>query len=167
MYSRSTIPLMPYIIDGHNLIPHVGLRLDALDDEMELVEMLREFCRVKKKRAEIYFDGAPPGENRSRRFGYVTAHFVRRGRTADDAIRARLEKMGKSAKNWTVVSSDREVLNSARSAHASRISSDEFAQQVEDAKFAAFNNPSEDKVVSKQEVDQWLEIFSADGEEKS
>ena len=44
---------MPYIIDGHNLIPHVGLRLNALDDEMALVEMLREFCRVKKKRVEV------------------------------------------------------------------------------------------------------------------
>ena len=156
---------MPYIIDGHNLIPKVGLRLSALDDEMELVEMLREFSRVKKKRVEIYFDGAPPGENRTRKFGYVTAHFVRRGRTADDAIRARLERMGKSAKNWTVVSSDREVLNSARSARANRISSDEFAQQVENAKFIAINDPVEDKVVSKREVDQWLEIFSADGDE--
>ena len=153
---------MPYIIDGHNLIPRVGLRLDALDDEMALVEMLREFCRVKKKRIEVYFDGAPPGENRTRKFGYVTAHFVRRGRTADDAIHARLRKMGKSAKNWTVVSSDREVLNSAKFAQASRISSDEFAQQIEEAKFAAFSNPSEDKVVSKQEVEQWLEIFSSD-----
>ena len=89
---------MPYIIDGHNLIPKVGLRLDALDDEMALVEILREFCRIKKKRVDVYFDGAPPGENGTRKFGYVTAHFVRRGRTADDAIHARLRKMGKSAK---------------------------------------------------------------------
>jgi len=51
---------MPYIIDGHNLIPRVGLRLDALDDEMALVEILRDFCRIKKKRVEVYFDGAPP-----------------------------------------------------------------------------------------------------------
>jgi len=153
---------MPYIIDGHNLIPRVGLRLDALDDEMALVEILRDFCRIKKKRVEVYFDGAPPGENGTRKFGYVTAHFVRKGRTADDAIRARLEKMGKSARNWTVVSSDREVLNSARSAHASRISSDEFAQQIEDAKFNAQSDPSEDKSLSSQEVEQWLKLFSSD-----
>jgi len=92
----------------------------------------------------------------------VTAHFVRKGRTADDAIRARLEKMGKSARNWTVVSSDREVLNSARSAHASRISSDEFAQQIEEAKFTAQSDPSEDKSLSSQEVEQWLKLFSSD-----
>ena len=153
---------MPYIIDGHNLIPRVGLRLNDLDDEMALVEMLREFCRVKKKRAEIYFDGAPPGQNGTRKFGYVTAHFVRKGRTADDAIRDRLRKMGNSAKNWTVVSSDREVLNSARSVQASRISSDEFAQSVEEAKFIALSDPSTDKSLSKQEVDEWMKLFSSD-----
>ncbi len=150
---------MPYIVDGHNLIPHVGLRLNAEDDEMALVEMLREFCRVKKKRVEVYFDGAPPGENRTRKFGYVTAHFVRKGRTADDAIRTRLRKMGKSAKNWTVVSSDREVLNSARSVQAKRISADEFAQEVQDAKFAIFENPAEEKNLSPQEVEHWMQVF--------
>ena len=153
---------MPYIIDGHNLIPKVGLRLDALDDEMALVEVLREFCRVKKKRVDVYFDGAPPGENGARKFGYVTAHFVRKGRTADDAIRSRLEKMGNSARNSTVVSSDREVLNSAKSARANRISSDEFAQQIEEAKFVVQSDPSEDKALSTQEVERWLKLFSSD-----
>jgi predicted RNA-binding protein with PIN domain len=156
---------MPYIVDGHNLIPRVGLQLKAEDDEIALVEMLREFCRVRKKRVEVYFDGAPPGENRTRKFGYVTAHFVRQGRTADDAIRTRLRKMGKSAKNWTVVSSDREVLNSARAVQAKRISADDFAQEVMDAKFAAFENPSEERNLSSQEVKQWLDLFSSSEKE--
>lgn len=152
---------MPYIIDGHNLIPRVGLRLDALDDEMALVEMLREFCRVKKKRIDVYFDGAPPGQNGKRKFGYVTAHFVRRGRTADDAIRARLQKMGNAARNWTVVSSDREVITSAKSVRASHLSADEFAQKMENAKFIRQSDPGKDKSLSKQEVDQWLDLFSS------
>ena len=156
---------MPYIVDGHNLIPHVGLRLNAVDDEMALVEMLREFCRVKKARVDVYFDGAPPGEDRTRKFGYVTAHFVRIGRTADDAILARLRKMGKSAKNWIVVSSDREVQASARSAQAKKISSADFAREVEEAKFAVFENPTEEKTLSKGEVDQWLKIFDGNGED--
>lgn len=152
---------MPYIIDGHNLIPRVGLRLDALDDEMALVAILREFCRVKKKRIEVYFDGAPPGQNGQRKFGYVTAHFVRRGRTADDAIRARLQKMGNAARNWTVVSSDREVISSAKSVRASYISADEFAQQIEEAKYIGQSDAGEEKTISKQEVEQWLDLFSS------
>ncbi len=155
---------MPYIVDGHNLIPHVGLRLNAVDDEMALVEMLREFCRVKRARVDVYFDGAPPGEDRTRKFGYVTAHFVRKGRTADDAILARLRKMGRSAKNWIVVSSDREVQSSARSVQAKRISSADFAREVQDAKFAVFENPDEERTLSKGEVDQWLKLFEGEKE---
>ena len=37
---------MPYLIDGHNLIPKLGLRLESLDDEMELIAILQEFCRT-------------------------------------------------------------------------------------------------------------------------
>ena len=150
---------MQYIVDGHNLIPHVGLRLNAEDDELALIEMLREFCRVKKARVDVYFDGAPPGHANTRKFGYVTAHFVRQGRTADQAIHARLRKMGKSAKNWIVVSSDHEVQTSARSVQAKRMPSNEFAREVQDAKFAVFENPNEERTLSKGEVEQWLKIF--------
>ncbi len=151
---------MPYIIDGHNLIPRVGLKLNALDDEMQLVVILREFCRINKKKIDVYFDGAPPGENGKRKFGAVTAHFVRQGRTADDAIRAQLQKLGKAARNWTVVSSDREVQASAKSVRAKVLSSDEFAQKLEDARCAPPNTSVEEKALSAEDVDQWLEIFS-------
>ncbi|MBP1702274.1 MAG: hypothetical protein H6Q38_1381, partial [Chloroflexi bacterium] len=41
---------MPYIVDGHNLIPKIpGLSLRAIDDEMQLIELLQEFCRVQRK----------------------------------------------------------------------------------------------------------------------
>ena len=42
---------MPYLIDGHNLIPKVaGLSLKAVDDEMQLIELLQEFCRIGASR---------------------------------------------------------------------------------------------------------------------
>jgi hypothetical protein len=31
------------LIDGHNLIPKLGLRSDSSDDEMELAAILQEF----------------------------------------------------------------------------------------------------------------------------
>ena len=65
---------MPYLIDGHNLIPKLGLRLDACDDELALVTRLQEFCRLRRAQVEVYFDGAPPGQPASRKFGAVTAH---------------------------------------------------------------------------------------------
>ena len=70
---------MPYLVDGHNLIPKAGLRLDAPNDEMDLVTMLQEFSRTSRAAVEVYFDGAPPGQAGAKRFGIVMAHFVQRG----------------------------------------------------------------------------------------
>ncbi|HEX9387308.1 MAG TPA: NYN domain-containing protein [Anaerolineales bacterium] len=149
---------MPYLIDGHNLIPKLGLHLDAIDDEMELVAILQEFCRLERRQVEVFFDGAPASQAGTRKLGAVTAHFVRLGTTADDAIRNRLKKLGKSAKNWTVVSSDRQVQADARAAHAEVTSSDAFAGMLKQARNSA-PKPNNDRKVSPQEVDEWLKIF--------
>ena len=101
---------MPYLIDGHNLVPKVpGLSLKDIDDEMQLVEMLQEFCRRKGKQVEVFFDKAAPGGRQVRVFGVVTTRFIHQGSTADQAIMARLDRIGAQARNWTVVSSDRQV----------------------------------------------------------
>jgi predicted RNA-binding protein with PIN domain len=149
---------MPYLIDGHNLIPKLGLRLDSMDDEMELVAILQEFSRLERRQVEVYFDGAPTPHAGTRKLGTVTAHFVLLGTTADDAIRRRVKKMGKSAKNWTVVSSDRQVQADARAAQADITSSDAFAILLRQARNSA-PKPAEDRKLSKQEVDDWLKLF--------
>ena len=73
---------MPYLIDGHNLIPKLGLKLADPDDEIQLIERLGEFCQIQQTQVEIYFDGATPGQPSLRRFGRVTAHFIRKGMIA-------------------------------------------------------------------------------------
>src|SRR5690554_1297675 len=118
---------MPYLIDGHNLIPKLGLRLDSIDDEQELIALLQEFCRLEQRKVEVFFDGAPPQHAGTRKIGRVTAHFVRVGNTADDAIRSRLKRLGRGAKNWTVVSSDRQVQAEAGAVQAEIMSSEAFA----------------------------------------
>ena len=153
--------LMPYLIDGHNLIPKLGLRLDSMDDEMELTAILQEYCRLERKQVEVYFDGAPTPHAGTRKLGTVTAHFVPLGTTADDAIRRRLRRMGKSAKNWIVVSSDRQVLAEARAVKAEVISSDAFAKQLKQARASA-PKPADDRKLSQQEVDDWLKLFKED-----
>lgn len=155
---------MPHLIDGHNLIPKLGLRLDSMDDEMELIAILQEFCRLERKQVEVYFDGAPTPQAGTRKLGTVTAHFVPLGTTADDAIRKRLKKMGKSAKNWTVVSSDRQVQTEARAVQADVVSSDTFAKQLKQTRASA-PKPSNDRKLSSQEVDDWLNFFK-EGKQK-
>ena len=149
---------MPYLIDGHNLIPKLGLRLDSPDDEMELIAILQEFCRLERKQADVYFDGAPSHHSGTRKHGAVAAHFVALGTTADNAIRKRLKRMGKDAKNWIVVSSDRQVQTEARTAQANILSSDAFAKQLKRARDSAPKS-TEDRKLSQQEVEDWLKVF--------
>jgi len=149
---------MPYLIDGHNLIPKLGLRLDSMDDEMELIAILQEFCRLERRQVEVYFDGAPAPHAGTRRLGTVSAHFVPLGTTADEAIRKRLKKMGRTARNWTVVSSDRQVQADARAAQAEVITSDSFVGTLKQARNSA-PKPVDDRKLSRQEVDDWLKLF--------
>ena len=150
---------MPYLVDGHNLIPKVGLHLNSPDDEMELVAILKEFARLKRQQVEVYFDGAPIGQAGTRKLGTVRAHFVPLGQTADSAIRSRLKKMEKDAKNWIIVSSDHEVQNAARAVRAQVVTSDEFVKMLRAATNSAPKANTENKKLSAQEVDEWLKLF--------
>jgi len=156
---------MAYLVDGHNLIPKIpGLSLRALDDEMQLIELLQEFCRVRRKKVELFFDNAPPGQARARQYGWVMARFIRQGSSADQAIRTRLAALGPAARNWTVVSSDQAVQAAARSSGAVVISSDEFARQVQQALQQAASGPAAgkkpvDTALKPEEVEAWLKFF--------
>ena len=156
--------LMPYLIDGHNLIPKVpGLQLGSADDEMQLVELLQEFCRLSRKQVEVYFDQAAPGQSGKRALGTVSVYFVAAGRTADQAINQRLEKLGRSARNWVVVSSDRSVQISARHAGAQVLASEAFARLLGETLSQAGSKAS-DKTgsdLSPEEVEEWLALFKS------
>lgn len=149
---------MPYLIDGHNLIPKLGLRLDSPDDEMQLVAILQEFARLSRREVQVYFDGAPPVEARTKKYGLVTAHFVRAGSSADAAIKGQLRRLGRAARNWSVVTSDRQVQAAARAAHAGLISAEDFAGQVGRLRRSA-DRPAGDKGLSSDEILEWLKLF--------
>ncbi len=151
---------MPYLIDGHNLIPKLGLRLDSLDDELELVTILQEFCRLERRQVEVYFDGAPAEQAGTRKIGIVTAHFVSKSTTADHAIHSRLRKLGNAAKNWTIVSSDRQVQTEARNARAEILSSDEFAKTLKHVMNSPRISKSE-RAISENEVEEWMNVFKS------
>ena len=152
---------MHYLIDGHNLIPHVpGLHLAMEDDEPRLIELLQAYCGRGGHQVEVYFDNAPPGQAGQRRLGRVTAHFIRQGQIADDAIRQRLVRLGRRAKEWTLVSSDQRVQVAGSAAHALLLRSEEFARQL-----TAPPRPVDEETRRSQhapeaaEVEEWLHIF--------
>lgn len=164
---------MPFLIDGHNLIPKLGLDIGSFDDEQELIARLNEYCRLSRRgNIEVYFDNAPPAATETRKIGLVTAHFVRRPLIADEAIRQRLKKLGRAARNWSVVSSDRQVQADARAAGAAVIPSDEFAALITDTLRAGpppQSHPLKSERpggMSERELNEWLALFSERGKHK-
>jgi len=144
---------MPYLVDGHNLIGKMpGLNLDDLDDERRLIEMLQDYCRRSGKDVEVYFDHASTGGARARSHGRVTARFVADHETADQAIARHLQRLGKEAANWTVVSSDNEVREAGRHSRARVISSSDFATEI--ASNDTRKADSQGEKLSKDEVDE-------------
>ena len=154
---------MPYIIDGHNLIDKIpSLGLDDLDDEKALIEILQDFCLQTGKDVEVYFDRAASGHSRASVHGRVTARFVRSGETADQAIARHLKRLGSSASNWTVVSSDHEVQNAARRARSRIIPSEQFNREL--AAGPTGDESGESPHISADEIDEWLDMFGAEEE---
>lgn len=156
---------MTYLIDGHNLIPKMpGLSLQAEDDEMQLIQVLQEFCRLSRKQVEIHFDNAPAGQPRARSYGTILVRFARAGQTADQTIRDHLVRLGRTARNWTVVSSDHSVQASARAARARVLTSEEFSAQVTQTLRASSipPEPGTASAISPEEVDDWLDLFGGD-----
>ena len=162
---------MNYIIDGHNLISKIpGLSLSMLDDEQRLIELLNQYGQLSRHKIEVYFDGAPVGQAGVRNFGRVRAQFVPRHQTADDAIRTRLLRFGRAARNWVVVTSDRSVQSAAHEAHAQVMSAEDFADLLQTrmrqaSLYAKTRNAdtTPDKPIretlSEAEVNEWLTIF--------
>lgn len=151
---------MGIIIDGHNLIPHIpGIDLSDADDELHLIAVLQEYCRVRRAKVRVFFDRAPIGQARVQQFGRVTAHFVRVGISADAAIIDYLQKLGKQAKNVAVVSSDHQIVQAARAVQAKVITSADFAAEWANLAPEEPGLDPREQPLSPQEVDYWQKIF--------
>ncbi len=134
--------------------------MSVLDDEQILIEYLQVYARENRKKLEVFFDGAPVGKSGSRNYGLVQAVFVRKGMTADEAIRIRLKKLKKNARNYIVVSSDRQVQAEARDVGATIIRSEDFSEEVIQAGYRSVSNDQIDETfLNKNEVEEWLRLF--------
>lgn len=149
---------MPFLIDGHNVIAALpDIDLTENHDEAKLVLKLRAWTARVRRKATVVFDGGlPGGQSRSLSSPDVEVVFAARRRTnADRIIRERIRDLP-DAPNWTVISSDREILDKADAVGARTLSAQDFA-------YALNHPPREEKekpqTVSPAEVERWLEVF--------
>jgi uncharacterized protein len=152
---------MPFIIDGHNLIPKIpGLNLEDLDDEQKLIDLLQEYARVSQDSLEVYFDRAPVGQAKTTQKGRVKVIFVSEKMIADERIIKRIRTLGNAASDWVVVTSDRRIQADAKESRARSMSSEEFAQKLARALEKGQNKRSPDKAMSESELESWIKLFN-------
>lgn len=155
---------MAIIVDGHNLIPKIqGISLSDPDDEEKLILLLNEYCRIRRKDIEVYFDGAQAGWAGIRSFGRVRAHFVRethKGNDADLAIIAHLNKIKKRARNETVVSSDGMIGAAVRRMGAKLISSEDFARDLMSLADKESELDPRQQPLGENEIKEWEKLFT-------
>lgn len=163
---------MKYLIDGHNLIPKVGLKLSNPEDEAYLLERLREFARLTGRSLEVFFDKGANGFAHEQKVGTIKVHFVSGQTTADEVIINRVSK-AKRPEEIIVVSSDRHVQVQARGFGARVAASEKFADEMR----AVFTNPPKRKnrsgsetrpepLLSDREVNYWADVFRSGRSEK-
>ena len=148
---------MPYLIDGHNLVPHLpGLSLADPDDEAKLVQLIKRYCSRHSRTAVVFFDRGMPGGRSSLSGGGVEVYFASESSSADTLLRQRLHEQP-DAKNWTVVSSDGEVAGAARRRGARVMPSAEFAAELTAA--SASEEEKQERPLSHEEVAWWERLF--------
>jgi predicted RNA-binding protein with PIN domain len=161
VYSAIFGGFVPYLIDGHNLIAAMpGLSLSDLDDEQALIRILAGYARSSRRRITIYFDRGSLAAPQLPNPAGISAHFVRFPRTADDAIRSHIQRLGGEAANWTVVSSDREVRTAARRAGARVIDSAAFASMLSEPPPETGEQEKPEVILEPDEIANWEKLFN-------
>lgn len=155
---------MPYLIDGHNLIAHVpDIALSDPDDEGKLVVRLRGFAAARRKQCIVIFDHGLPGgkspmSNDTVKVVFATAYHS----TADRILMERIRNTPDAA-NWTVVTSDNEILAAAREKGMKGMKSADFAGLLPDPQ-ARPEDPGEaiHPHISSQHIDTMMDAFKTD-----
>jgi predicted RNA-binding protein with PIN domain len=151
---------MPYVIDGHNLIATIpGISLSDLDDEQALIQVLARFARETRRSITVYFDRGTLLPHQGSSPAGVKTHFIRPPRTADDALRAHIKRLGREAPNWTVVSSDGEVRQAAQQAGARVLDSQTFAARLSNPVEPQANAEKPEPSLRPEDIEAWEQLF--------
>ncbi|MBZ0298111.1 MAG: NYN domain-containing protein [Anaerolineae bacterium] len=155
---------MPYLIDGHNLIGQLSdISLDDPNDEALLAQKLVGFAARTGKQCVVVFDYGLPGGKSRMSTRAVQVVFASQRSSADRVMIERIGKI-KDPRQWTVVTSDNEVLETAKVRKMKTLSSPEFADLLRSPPRPVVDaGERADVSLSSDEVDDWLNFFQGGG----
>ena len=160
---------MHYLIDGHNLIAKLpDIDLSDSDDEIELILRLKSWAAASRKRkVTLYFDGGlPSGVAHRLSTSDIQVVFAPERKTADSLIIRRIRKL-QNPSEYTLVTSDQEIIDVAHKRRLPHLRSEEFAAQMgQDQQKRQTPPPPEtdDPQISSAEVNEWLDLFGPEPE---
>ncbi len=155
-----------YLIDGHNLIGQgliPGIDLQQEDDEARLVRWLRARQPNLRSKMTVIFDGGiPGGMSLALSGGGVTVIFAAQRRSnADRVILNRVRKAARP-QEIIVVTNDADLRAQVQRAGARLMRGDAFIRRLQrPLRQVGPASPKEKPNLSKQEVDEFLQMFGA------
>ena len=158
---------MNYIIDGFNLafkIESIAQSIKIGDTNKaikQLIFFVQSRLSGKNSKIIIVFDGQDNNQPKKTSYNGASILFSKKPQTADDIIRDFIRKTHQ-IKNWIVISSDNEIIYTAKDHGAKTMKSVDFIkiQKTNSAK----NDLSIEKEKSDPEnidVDYWRKIFNS------
>ena len=156
---------MRYLIDGHNLIARLpDVDLADPDDEAKLVFKLRGFAARTGCKVTVVFDGGlPGGVSKSLSTSRVTAKFAAADHMSADQVLVKMIRKVKNPGGYCLVSSDREIIDAARSLGMDCLTTSEFVRLLTPTSKGAESVEKDDNPqLSAEELAEWLAIFSDD-----
>jgi hypothetical protein len=110
----------------------------------------------------VVFDYGLPGGKSRMSTGGVQVVFASARSSADRVMMERINKTP-NPREWIVVSSDHDVLTTARNRRMQTLTSAEFVQLLESPPKPIIDaGEAEDVHLSQEEVDEWLDLFGGD-----
>jgi len=152
---------VPYLIDGNNLLGSWGGPRDENDRRGEVVRRVSAFCRAKRVRATIVFDGHPlRGDMAQQQIGNVSLRVPPEGVDADTIIRELLDRAPRPSE-LVVVSSDKELYSYARTMGASTLRAHEWNALERQLLAQREKTPGAEKPEREDDLEGWLKKFGA------
>jgi predicted RNA-binding protein with PIN domain len=151
---------MPYIFDGNNLLGSWGGPRGPDDRRPEVVRRVASFCRARKVRATLVFDGRPlRPEMAVQDLGPLRLRVPEPGRDADSLIRELVEHSARPSE-YVVVTSDKALYSYVKTLGASVLRTHEW--NALERTLIGRKDPAAEKPEREEDVEGWLERFGSD-----
>ncbi|PIS00992.1 MAG: hypothetical protein COT84_04780 [Chlamydiae bacterium CG10_big_fil_rev_8_21_14_0_10_35_9] len=149
---------MHYLIDGYNLLFHIFRNDKSLEEQRKAVlELLQKIFKKLSGEVTIIFDGNTPDLGIHQLY-FLNIVYTHSGLSADEYI---LEKLQYSSKKmqYTVISSDRELVENCKMLGAKTMSIKEFLKWIREKTLKEKKKALPEFKDSQYNIDRLLKIF--------